>query len=665
MVFKFFDNKNKNDYYLGIFLKEEKGTLILMKKEKDEILIEDKIDFYYTNSWENLVEDIDENLYQLEKKHQITLSKTIFFLYSYFIDQDKKNIKLPYLEKIKKVVKDLNLEVLGYIDTVEAIYFYFKEKENNLFTGIIVEVDMTQIGVFVYQGDKLVSKSFLPKTDSIVDDFIFSVSELKEKNIILPSKIIIYDSDNIDKKLEELINYQWGKDYFIENPKFEIIKEKELIEILTKTFYKNLVKEKDDFQLQEKNSEENFGFVIGEDVSKVKTKDYKKNIFYQLFSFYFSKVKINFDFFKFRFSFFDNSRLLIFLGFIVFVCGLFINEYFFHKAFLKIYLPSKKIEKELKIDIDEKISTVSAKFFEDLSTTGKKEIGTKARGSVVVHNFDDKELFFPKGTVIENSSLKFLFENDIKVASSSLLPDASAKIPGKKEVEVIAENIGSESNLPQGSRFKISGFSENLCFAINEKPFVGGSKKQIKTVSYQDINNLEKKIIEKAKKHNFNLKLKNENVLKTLTEYRFVKKKFSKELGEEAENVSLEAEIEASFYTYSKDKVKKILVDDIKKDLTDDFYISEKNINFEVIDVKKKNKKIEITLKVKGKFNIFFDEKKALSLIIGKNKNELEKILKSNFKIKGYALKIDYWLPFFNNFLPFFKKNIDLKIFSL
>lgn len=179
------------------------------------------------------------------------MSKTIFFLYSYFIDQDK-NIKPPYLEKIKKIIKNLDLEVLGYIEVAEAIYYYLKEKEDNLFTGIIVEVDMTQIGVFVYQGDKLVSKNFLPKTDSIVDDFIFSVSDLKEKNIVLPSKIIIYDSNDIDKKIEELINYQWSKDYFIEKPTFEIIREKELIEIITKTFYKNLEKEKDNFQHQEK-----------------------------------------------------------------------------------------------------------------------------------------------------------------------------------------------------------------------------------------------------------------------------------------------------------------------------------------------------------------------------------------------------------------------------
>lgn len=648
MVLQFFNKKNiSDDYFLGIFLKEQKGTLILMKKEKEEIFIKDKINFSYTNGWENLTEDIDENLYQLEEKYKITVSKTIFFLYSHFIDDVTKNIKAPYLKKIKSLVKDLSLEALGYIECFEAISLYLEKKDQNLLTATIIEIDKTQISVFVYQGGKLVYKNNLAQTDNIIDDFIIAISELKDKNILLPSRIVIYDSENINEKAEKLINYQWDKNYFIQIPKIEILNEQEIINSLVKIFSKQIKKTSDNIEFSEKK----FGFLIGEDINETK-KEKKLNIVLPVF--YFPKL---------NFNLFFNSKIIVFVGFLLFILGLLVNEYFFHKVFLTIYLPSKKIEKKLESAFDYKISTLSAKFSETISTTGKKEIGSKAKGTVVIHNFDDKEITLTKSTIIESAGLKFLLENDVKIASSTLTADASAKLPGKKEVNVIAEHIGSEANLQKGNRFKIQGYSENLCFAINDKELTGGSKKQIRTVSESDLISLENKIIEKAKKYNFDFKLNNdEKIIKNLTEYKFIDKKFSKELGEEADSLTLDAKVIVNYYLYSKNKVIDFLVDEFKKDLDKDLILLKDNINFEIIEANKKNNQIKIILQAKAKATGIFDEKKAKKLILGKNKNKIEDILKSNFNINGYNLVIKQSLPLIDNFLPFFEKNIYLKI---
>ncbi|GIW64981.1 MAG: hypothetical protein KatS3mg092_0914 [Patescibacteria group bacterium] len=121
-------NKDNDNHYLGLFLKEQRGSIFLMKKKDNEIFVIDQINFNYTNGWENLINDIDENLYQLEEKHKVTLSKTIFFLYSHFIDDVTKNIKEPYLKKIKNIAKNLELEALGYIECYEAVSLYLEKK---------------------------------------------------------------------------------------------------------------------------------------------------------------------------------------------------------------------------------------------------------------------------------------------------------------------------------------------------------------------------------------------------------------------------------------------------------------------------------------------------------------------------------------------------------
>lgn len=657
MNLNFFNKKNNNDYFLGIFLKEQKGIIILMKKENGEIFIQDRINFAYTNAWENLIEDIDENLYQLEEKNKVTVSKTIFFVYSHLVDEITKNIKAPYLKKIKELVKNLNLEALGYIECYEAIFSYLEKKEQSSLNSTIIEIDNKEISVFVYQGSRLVYKNTLARTDNIIDDFIVSVSNLKDKNILLPSRIIIYDSDNLEQEVNKLISYRWDKDYFIQIPKIEILKEEEVIEALIKVF-SNQIKESSE---NIKNTKENFGFVVGEDIENIKKEKKLINI-----KNFFSKIKfpkVSFNFFKIDLVSFINSKFIIFFGFILFSLSLFINEYFFHKASLTIYLPSENIEKKIKSDIEYKISTSTAKFSETISTTGKKEIGEKAKGSIIIHNFDDKEITLNKGTVVESSGLKFLLENDIKVASATLTADASAKLPGKKEVEIIAENIGSGGNLAKGTRFKISGFSENLCFGINEKSLTGGSKKEIKTVSSSDLINLENKVLEKAKKEKINFKLsKDEKIIDNLTEYKIVDKKFSKEIGEEASSLTLDSTISISYYIYSRDKIINSIIKELSKDLRDNFILSKDNVNFKISNIEKKNNKIEAILEAKGKSVLNFNDKKAVKLILGKSKDKIKDILKSNFNIQGYELTITKSIPFFDNFLPFFDKNINLKI---
>lgn len=646
----FSKQKNFDEPFIGLFLKEEEGIAFFMIKYQQEVEVKEKIKFNYTNGWENLTEDVDEILYKFEKKYQLEISKTIFFVYSHLIDDKTKNIKEPYLNKIKELVKNLQLEALGYIESFEAISFYLENKEEAPLTAILLELDKKQLSLFVYKGGKLNYKNILARTDNIIDDFTLGINGIKEKKILLPSRIIIYDSDSIDDVAAKIISYHFDGDYFVQIPKIDILKEDEVINGLVQIFSKqikiNNVKEPEII-------DKKFGFVIGGDFEK---KEEIKN----------KKIMPKITFPKINLSFIKGKTAIV-IGLLTIFLSLFLNEYFFHKADLTIYLPNQLIEEKLNQSINYEIASTSEEITETILTTGKKEVGDKAKGTVIIHNFDDNEKVFPKGTVLEASGIKFILDNDVKVASASLAADGSAKLPGKNNATITSEIIGSEANLTKGSRFKIDNLSTNIFFAINESALSGGTKKEIRTVSALDIKNLEKNVLDKAEKQ---IKIsssfkKNKLILKDLSETVIVDSKYSKEIGEEGDRLSLNAKVKKNYYLYDRDLLIKYLLEKINSQLKKGFFINRSNFSYKINQANINKNKVNLEIIVKAKATPKIDENKVIKKILGKNQNKLETILKSDFEIQGYNIVIHQPLPGFKSYLPFLNKNINLTISSL
>ncbi|MGB9883469.1 MAG: hypothetical protein ACPLRN_03090, partial [Microgenomates group bacterium] len=627
----FSQKKQENEIYLGIFLKQSKGTVLIFEKSSHQLIITEKVNFSYTNGWENLVEDIDEALFQLEKKltdKNIEFKKTIFFVYSHLIDEKTGEIKKPYLEKIKQLVKELDLEAMGYIEVFEAVNYFFQKKEETSLTSILLELDDNQLTFFVYKSGKLEYKKTVARTDDVIEDFIEASSDIKGK-MIFPSRIIIYDSDNLDDTIALFIAHRWEKEYFIQMPKMTVLKEDELIEGLRMLFDSQINKTKaaeivDETNVDKNKKEETFGFVIGEDIEErlIEEKKPEKKSQWPKISFVFPKISPP-DYFK------DLSlikgKLTVILGLLIIFLSLFINEYFYHKAELTIFLPNKIIEKTLLESIDYKTASTTANFSQTITTSGKKDVGEKAKGVVTIHNFDDQEKTFSKGTVLTASNLKFVLDTDVKVASATLTADGSAKLPGKKDATITAQEIGPESNLSKGTKFKIADLSINTYFAINANDLTGGTKKQIRTVSSTDIATLEDKILEKAKTENKqNLFSSSDVLIPELSQVDFIEKKYSAELGEEADSVSLNAKVNLTYFAYNKNNLLDTLQNNLKDGLDQEFSLEKNNINYKIKDIKKENHQLKLTIEAKGKAIKKIDQNKLISEVLGKSQKNLE-----------------------------------------
>lgn len=672
MEFPFFSKKTqKQPYYLGIFLKEEEGMLLVISQSLTEAIVQEKEKFSYSNGWENLSNDIDEILYRMEKKLDYQFSKTIFFVYSHLVDDKTGDIRKPYLQKIKDLVKNLEIEAVGYIECYEAVSSLLEDKEEIPLTAVLVELDKSQIGIFVYKGGKLSSKKVIAKTNNIALDLIKGFEDFKGK-IILPARIILYDSHQLDNASSEIISHRWDEDYFVQIPRVDIFTEDQVVEGLVKAFYQQLRETKIDLNLNPENKKENsvMGFMIDEDIKNtniVENKIIKQGVNM------FANIKNQFASWRTKIKFWKPSvnvnfsgKLLIFIGVLTIFVSLFLNEYFLHKVNFTLYLPSVKISKDFNIETDYKVATSSATLSEEIMTTGKKDIGDPSTGTVTMYNFSDAEKIFSKGTVLDVSGMKFLLSNDVKVATSTLAVDGSAKLPGKNTVPISASLIGPEGNLSKGQRFKVADLPVSTYFAINDAPLAGGTKKQIKTASTADQEELKKLILSKAEKNiSQSMSTSNYELISKLTDINIEKISFSKEVGEEGDKINAKATTLTTKYGYDNQNINKKVFLLVKNDVQPGYVLTEEMVSYKINKIEKKNNLLGLNISVVGKSVKDVSEKEIVQLIKGSDVKKVETILKARYNVQGFNIKLANPLPLLNNLLPFFPNNINVNISSL
>ena len=655
MNLPFFSKKEQKEYYLGIFLKEDQGLIMTFSKENSGLELVDREKFTYTNGWENLTDDVDETLYRLEKNLDIEIKKTIFFVYSHLVDEKIGDIKPVYLQKIKQLVKALELQAMGYVECFEAISFYLEKDEQISLTTILIEIDKTQLGIFVYKGGKIDSKKILARTDDIIADLSEGFEEIKKKTI-LPARIILYDSGNLDDTATKILIHRWSSDLFVQIPKVDILSEDEVINGLMGIFGEQL-------KNQTPVKKEVFGFLLNEDVGEKSIVEEKKENKFKgaiakLMAIFPKKNPISF---KFNIS----GKIFPIIGVLIIIVSFFINEYFFHKAELTVYLPTQVLDKTTKIEIDYRLASSSADFSETINTSGKQEVGDKARGQVTIYNsnLSSAETLAKETSIVSPNNLNFVLESEVKVASAT--GDASSPQPATAKVSVVAEGICEEYNLAANTKFTIEGKSKNL-LAKNDSAFTGGSKKQIQTVAKKDQDDLKETILNKAKKEIPSIKVSPEEIAaSSLSRVDFSKTDFSKEIGEESNKLSLKATVSATHFLYDKnsfiDKALILLKPEVKKE----YQLEKENISYMVNKIDKKDKQLIMDAKIKAKAVIKVSTEEIKKSVLGKNESQLREILKNQYKIDGYDLTIKEPLPLLKNYLPFFLKNIILKNSSL
>jgi hypothetical protein len=676
----FFSKKSEmQKNYLGILLKEKEGVIFLLKLNINgtNILVEER--FVFSNGWDNLIEDVDEVLYKLELKGYKTPDDVIFFVYSFAIDKYKRDIKKDYLLKIKDLVKNLELKPLGYIEAQEAVANLVEKRDKTPLSSILIELSKTTLTLFFYKNSSMLYSEQVQRTQNIINDTAPLFEKIKTESSI-PSRIVIYDGKEIDVEVADIISRGWTKNLFIHPPKIDVIKEEEIIESMIDIFSrKMLIKEEQ--QIVQTEKKQVMGFLINEDIDKHQIEDterYKEdmdinrepfiNKYTQVIRSYISSFSL---FFKNIFNKISSIKyaknLLLIIGLFFIVAGFILIEYFFHKADVTLFVKSQIIKKDLQInDLEIYDSKVTVPVTISKKTTGKKETGEKAKGEVTIHNFDSVEKTFEKGTTLKSGDLAYLTEDNVKVASASLTSDSSAKLPGKNKIKITAQNIGSSFNLEANKKFSIEDLSETDYFAINENPISGGSKKEVVVVSKNDIESLQEQAIKQGEKKagkNSVLKLQKGHLpIKKLLKIDLVSATYNKEVGEEAEGVTLKGNIKITFKYYKEKELIDKIAKNIDKEVKLNYSLQKENLIYEIVKAVEKGENIILTIKTNAKALEKINFQDIQNEMQGKKASGMEELIHEKFKSAGIEYEISHPIPLLRNRFPFFEKNINIKI---
>lgn len=732
-----FGHKNSIKLYLGVYFHELGGTVMLIHMKDNAVHLVDKEDFTFSNSWDTLTEDLDNAFSMLEKRNQGSVGDTIFFVNSNLIDPETKQINKVYLHKIKSAVKNLDLKALGFIEAYEGVVRILSEREAIQPSATIVEVDATDMTVLVVKSGKLAHWQTIARTDNPLEDLGTVFYQVKGDGV-LPSRVIVYSTEDITQLVSHLASHSWHETVFIQLPKVEIIKTSDLLSSLVQVFGTQLLspdaessqssKEPDlpkapvsvmpvaptpstfdePVEAQEEDLDEPDKEAVGaveeqhspQQDQELSDQGYEDRPVKRVVSPADDAVelmgfKLNGDItedeemvresvdeprskksFVPHISFPSLSlkggwlpKILIVLGVLgLFAVGVFANEYYLHSAQVTVYFPSEKVGDTItytgtpQADSGEvRIATGSSDVNVNTPATGKKDIGDKAKGTVTVHNFDDKEKTFAKGTTIAAGNIKFVLNGDVKVASASIATDGSAKLPGKANIDVTAADIGDDFNLAKGQQFKIEDLPTSTYFARNDEALSGGTKKTLTVVSKKDIDTLKAKALTEAAKKDEKTGSSSAD-LALLDEQEIDTAKYSAQVGDEAKTVTLRAKVAKTSYVVNDEAMKEYLSQELKDKVEAGKVLQPDKIVYSIQKATKKGNNVTLILTANAVSVKAVDANKVKHALPGVKRSDLDKTIKNQYGAERYDVQMRQPIPFLNSFMPPFEKNITVKI---
>jgi len=376
-----------------------------------------------------------------------------------------------------------------------------------------------------------------------------------------------------------------------------------------------------------------------------------------------------------------SRRFIILPVGIILLLALGLYYLFAVKATVTLHMEPKKIDDSTTItlrtdsgnDLSQKI--LAAKEVEtsvdgtaSSATTGKKDVGEKAKGTITFYNNSDSKKTISSGTTISSSNnLDFVTSGDAAVASAS--GDATSSKPGTASVGVTAKNIGSEYNIPSGTKFTISGVSSSILAGKNDSAFSGGSKKSVTVVAKKDTDalteDLTKQLEGKAKDALKNKAGEGQQILPVFIGTTLSKKSFDNDVGDEASKVTLSGTVTYTTFSYNTEDLGKVAQAAIQGKYDKDLALSSKGIVTKLQDIKPgKNGDATASLVMDAGLLPKIDEQDVIKSITGKSFTDATTYLQTLPQVNGAEIQLSPAIPLLPKLLPRFSRNITLVLLS-
>lgn len=641
------------------------------------------------------------------------VEKVIFGLPYEYTHANK--IKPEILTKLKTLTTELSLKPLGFIELPEAIANYLQKKENSPPSAILLGVDKESLTISLLRVGKIQENLVFKRGEYFAQD-----TEKALKNLtgidVLPSKILIYDeNENLEKLTEELIKHPWhNRAAFLHFPKIESLDDDEILDALIESAASEIIKtesnedlDHNDAQTPVKNpslqpKEEVVGVDNIEAVDEAAVFGFQKDKDVQLETEAEEvdeqeeepenneKRKIRLPSIPLALPSFSSLKIprlpklkfipLIILLVLIFIIGG-IGSYAYYQlpqANVRLLVGTQKMQKDIDItfspnttSVDKSALVIPANKIEldvdgedKASTTGKKNVGNPARGTVTIYNKTTSSKTLDKGTVLTAKNLKFTLDSDVTIASAS--DTGEGLTYGKTDAKITASSIGPEGNISSGNTFTFSDSSFN---GKNNDSLSGGTSRTVSVVSKEDqdklLEDLSKSLIARAKDDLYKKSSGDEKILDESVKINIVSKKFDKNVDSEATSFSLKLTAKVEALTYNKEDLntlaREVLVDNMPPDF--EFASEGTKLSIQEIELQKDNS-LKAKAIVASSLLPKIDVDKIQIELAGKSLAKAQEMLRNEKNIVGVEFQIDNPLPIGGDKLPLKSSNIHLTIAS-
>jgi len=614
--------EDKQENYWALLIEPEWITSAVWRVSDGKVEV---ISTSLATRWDaDLIEPIDASLSSCTQNLPDDFadpSKTVFGVPGTWIEDG--NIKEEYLEKLKKVCQDLQLVPSGFVVLSEAISHFIKQEESTPLSGIVVGVSNDTLDISIFDSGKLIGTTSVLRSVSVEEDMVEGVSRLSVAVTSLPPRLILFNQN--EQELEDIKNLlndaDWdkiGNNKFMHVPRIEILEPSKKIlavslaggselgdvtavvvskkEVDTQTEELS-IEEVDNIEEPEGVTAEDLGFTVGPSTTPpVQEAVYETPSSHPLKMPQIPKLSsiVNgFPHFKKpnikmpKFNLFFGNRALIMVGSLIvtlFVVAI-ISWWVFPKATVTIYVSSKKLDENISIGVGSELKSqdldVVVSGEKTKPTTGTKTVGEKAKGAIKVQNGTAFPINLPAGTfLVSSSDLKF-----VTLKSASVSGALTPSTPGVATIDVEAGSIGSEFNLKKDEIFKVANYPKAEVDGTSVDTFVGGSSRQISSVSEDDRKKIEKELkaelFEEAKQKLADKTSDDMIVVDSSLKEDVEEENFSNKVGDEATNLKLNLTLKVTSSTVSKKDLSEISKSSLSEKVPSGFVLRDDQLSYE------------------------------------------------------------------------------------
>ena len=616
---------------------------------------------------------------------------------SWLMDDD---LKPPFLKTLQELSKYLDLKPLAYVATSHAIANFLEQKEGAPTTGILVDIEKEDLEVTVIRAGKLDGTKLMQRSENPGQDIEKALLAFTDVEV-LPSRVLLYGGKGLDfgKLKDTLLAFPWmSRLSFLHFPKIEILEGWTSVNAIALAGASELV---GDVNLIEGSGEisrtsarvvpisevdeavkpeqeivsesKDFGFIEG-DINEIKEELKESNELETSNIRVVEKTEGVQEPVKMEQGSSAGNWLPRLGGVSIIIVLLLAAVLLLPQASITIFVEPQILEKDAQVTADPaaktvdenkkiipgEIVTIEVNGSDKISASGKKAVGDLAKGTVKVINNSTSAQVVSQGTVISSNSLKFTLDKAVNVASTSAIADSKSTA----SVNVTAVAVGPDSNLPSGSQFTLT--SNSQVAIVSEGNFSGGTSKLVTVVTDEDQKKLLATLasnLRKQAKDQLQGKLKDKKILEEALSEEIIKKTYSKGIGNQASEFSLNVTIRYKGTAYSESALKSIVSKALGSQIPQGFELNlaETETSADISKLEKDGKLIFLA-RFKAKLSPKIDINTLKGKIRAKTPTAAIEILKKQPHIVGADIKLTPSLPAQISLLPLLNRNIKLEL---